>query len=100
MIKQTKKHRDAAVYILTAENNSNSEQERAGISHGEDCCIQTEKKSQSTIISLEIDGVRKQLRRPKMSVIDFFRQTSARLHFTCYMIKSGPFSALTGRIKA
>ena len=41
----------AAVYILITENSNSSEQKRAGISHSEDCWIQT----------LEIDGVCKQL---------------------------------------
>ena len=55
----------AAVYILIAENSNNSEQKRAGITHGEDCWIQTEKKSQPTSISFEIDGVCKELSRPE-----------------------------------
>ena len=51
----------AAIYIKTAENSNGSKQKRAGISHREGCWIQT----------LEIDGVRKQLSRPGMSVVNF-----------------------------
>ena len=62
MTKQTKEHRISSQQPETAaENSSSSEQKRAGISQGEDCGIQT----------LEIDGVRKQLSRPGMSVVNF-----------------------------
>ena len=57
------------------ENSNNSERKRAGISHGGDRWIQTETKSQPTIISLEIDGVRKQLSRRRMSMVDFVVKT-------------------------
>ena len=49
-----------AVYILIAENSNSSKQKHAGISHGEDCWIQT----------LEIDGVHGQLSRPGMSMVN------------------------------
>ena len=43
------------IITAAAENSNSSEKKRAGIRHREDCWIQT----------LEIDGVRKQLSRPK-----------------------------------
>ena len=57
MIKQTKEHRDHH----SSRSCISSEQKRAGISHAEDSWIQT----------LEIDGVRKQLSRPGMSMVNF-----------------------------
>ena len=64
MIKQTKEHRDhhsSRLYLNRCKPDSNSKQKRAGISHGEDCWIHT----------LEIDGIRKQLSRPGMSMVNF-----------------------------
>ena len=102
MRKQTKEHFDAA-------QPSMFEQTYGIISHGEDCSIQTEKKSQRTIVSLsirstetagdiclELAGVRKQLIRVKYPWL-MLLQTSARLHFTCHMINCGKFSILSGR---
>ena len=72
----------AAVYNLIAENSNSSEQKHAGISHGEDCWIQT----------FEIDGARKQLSRPGVSVNYVVKPQSVRLNFTRHMIKSGHFN--------
>ena len=59
------------------------------LSHGEDCWIQT----------LEIDGVRKQLSRPGMSVVNFVVKP-ARLNFTCHMIKKRSFISFFQPLKS
>ena len=57
MIKQTKERRDRH----SSRKQQQKKQKSAGISHGEDWWIQT----------LEIDGARKQLSHPGMSVVNF-----------------------------